>query len=46
MAATTPHPSYQYAEKNKQVVESVEWKTAKRIEHKLSLEDYLFIAKV
>ena len=46
MSATTSHPSYQYGEKNKQIVESVEWKTAKRIEHKLSLEDYLFIAKV
>ena len=46
MSATTSHPSYQYGEKNKQIVESIEWKTAKRIEHKLSLEDYLFIAKV
>ena len=46
MSATTPHPSYQYSEKNKQIVESIEWKTAERIEHKLSLEDYLFIAKV
>ena len=46
MSATTPHPSYQYGEKNTQIVESVEWKNAERIEHKLSLEDYLFIAKV
>jgi hypothetical protein len=46
MSATTSHPSYQYGEKNTQIVESVEWKTAKQIEHKLSLEDYLFIAKV
>ena len=46
MTATTSHPDYEYAEKNKQIVESIEWKNAKRIEHKLSLEDYLFIAKV
>jgi hypothetical protein len=46
MSATTSHPDYQYGEKNKQVVESVEWKSVKRIEHKLSLEDYLFMAKV
>jgi hypothetical protein len=46
MSATTSHPDYQYGEKNKQVVESVEWKSVKRIDHKLSLEDYLFMAKV
>ena len=46
MSATTSHPRYQYGEKNKQIVESVEWKNAERIEHKLSLEDYMFIAKV
>lgn len=46
MTATTSHPDYEYAEKNKQIVESIEWKNAERIEHKLSLEDYLFIAKV
>ena len=46
MSATTSHPSYQYGEKNKQIVESIEWKNAERVEHKLSLEDYLFIAKV
>jgi len=46
MTATTSHPDYEYAEKNKQIVESIEWKNTERIEHKLSLEDYLFIAKV
>jgi hypothetical protein len=46
MSATTPHPSYQYSEKNKQIIECIEWKTAERIEHKLSLEDHLFMAKV
>ena len=46
MTATTSHPDYEYAEKNKQIVESIEWKNAERIEHKLSLEDYMFIAKV